>query len=115
MGSAHEIINNVCWLSYREDTTFENSYDFNRDSLKFIDEQSDLTSVMLDVSSLEMINSSGIGLIVDLYKEVISKNLEFHLVTNDYVYKIMKYVGVDTTIPMIESVQEAKLIINGKN
>jgi anti-anti-sigma factor len=60
--------------------------------------------VILNISTAHNIDSPGLALCVGLYKECLNKKMEFEIVANQDVYKIIRLVNLDRILPIKESV-----------
>ena len=63
--------------------------------------------VILDLRGVNMLNSSGIGLLIEFYKEVIGQELIFIAITNNYVQRTLGLIGFEGVFPMVDSREEA--------
>ena len=68
----------------------------------------------MDLRGVDMLNSSGIGLILEFFKDVTEKNLIFVVVTNDYVQRTLELVGVEGMIETAESRGSALQLVQAK-
>ena len=75
-----------------------------KDKFEYFVEQ-DASSVILDFSNTEFIDSSGIGAIVFLYKRIEKQGNSLSLLNvTGQPFKLMNLLRVDKTIPFIDSI-----------
>jgi len=75
-----------------------------KDKFEHLVEQ-DASSVVLDFSNTEFIDSSGIGAIVFLYKRIEKQSNSLSLLNvTGQPFKLMNLLRVDKTIPFIDSI-----------
>ena len=113
MDSKHEIKEGIYWINYVEDSTFEKAYDLIDTVTPLIDKKI-LQGVILDLRGVDMLNSSGIGLILEFFKDVSEKNLIFVVITNDYVQRTLELIGVEGMIETAESRGNALQLVQTK-
>lgn len=66
--------------------------------------------LILDLLELQYIDSSGIGILMDIVKELQKNKLHLYIVNaNDKVYKVIKFVGFSKYIKIIDK-EALKLI-----
>ncbi|MBF0279296.1 MAG: STAS domain-containing protein [SAR324 cluster bacterium] len=113
MKSRYEIKENICWIQYVEDKTFEKAYDFIKTMEPLLEEKT-LKGVVLDLRTVDMLNSSGIGLILELFKNISEKKLIFVAITNDYVQRTLGMIGVEGLMNMVESRSKALELVRSE-
>lgn len=59
--------------------------------------------VILNISTAHNIDSPGLALCVGLYKECLNKKMEFEIIANQDICKIIKLVNLDRILPIKES------------
>lgn len=59
--------------------------------------------VILNISTAHNIDSPGLALCVGLYKECLKKKMEFEIIANHDICKIIKLVNLDRILPIKES------------
>lgn len=109
--SGFEVKESVCWIKYNEDRTFEKSYDLIQEVIAYLAEHP-IDGVVLDLTWIDMLNSSGIGLMASLYKEVNDQEKLFVVITNDYVHRTLGILGFSDIFPMVENEAEASAAFN---
>ena len=110
MKSTYEIKQGICWIQYNEDATFEQAYLLNSELESWISEQP-VTGVVIDLKTVDMLNSSGIGLLVQALKMVRDKGMKFVVLANDYVIRVLKMVGLEDKISVAEDAEQAESLI----
>ncbi len=107
MQSKYYIENRICWVRYQEDRTFEDAQGLI-DEIRAVWQDEEIGGVILDLTKIEMMNSSGIGLLVQMTKEVYDEEVSFVIITNHYVHRVLQMVGLEEMIQMTETDSEAK-------
>ncbi len=70
--------------------------------------ENDIKNIILDLSQLTLMDSSGIGLIMGRYKNVISKNGKIALISsNVYIDRLIKMSGLLKIINVYSNVDQA--------
>lgn len=106
MNSHKEIIKDVGCIVFKDDP----AADYKEIYFKLLTpllETPDIKGIVLDFSVIEMLSSSGIGLMLGIYKEVEKKELPFVLVSNHYVEKILRMVALWSVLDTEESKEDA--------
>lgn len=70
--------------------------------------ENDLKNIVLDLSQLTLMDSSGIGLVMGRYRNVVSKNGKIVLISsNVYIDRIIKMSGLLKIITVYTNIDEA--------
>lgn len=86
-----------------------------RDKLDFILVRKDIKHVIFDLSSLNFMDSAGIGLMIGRYKTVRGREGKGVIVcTNDYINRILKMSGVYKLFEHAEELDDAVENLNRK-
>ncbi len=106
MESKLKVQNNIGLIIYQEDTRLEGANELLDALPKWLDEV-ELVGIILDLSIIDMLNSSGIGVLVSIAKTVIKKDVPFIVVVNDYVDNILQVVGLHEILKISDTMEEA--------
>ncbi len=70
-------------------------------------------NIILDISTVEFMDSSGIGLILGRYKKINALDGNMYIVGNAKLTKILEMSGIDKIIKIFDSMEAAKKNIPG--
>lgn len=75
----------------------------------FEDQKNDIKSLVLDLEALHYVSSTGIGLMVEIFKETKENSVELYLMNIvDNVMDVLKLLGFSTLFNTISSLEEIK-------
>lgn len=94
------------WILYREDSLLETSNELLSILPETLQSRS-VTTVILDLNFIDMMNSVGVSTLLRFYDIVDQARLKFIVLANPYVSNILKVVGLQHIIHTVDSREEA--------
>ncbi|MGK5092535.1 STAS domain-containing protein [Deltaproteobacteria bacterium TL4] len=101
------IINDqVCNAYYKGGSDSGNIHLFT-DSLLPLIEKDQIKTFIVDITSIDMLNSEGIGQLMQIYKHSLNHKKRMILVINHYIEKVFDIVNLRGILETVESHEEA--------
>ncbi len=97
----NRIFNNTLYISLSGELD-EMSASFTRNELDCIMQNSQIKQIVIDLSELSFMDSTGIGILIGRYKKMKLKNIPIFICNpNNHIEKIFKMTGLYEIMPKI--------------
>ncbi len=100
--------NDIAFLKFKGEVTFERSNQLKEDAKKQLSKKNKLESLILDLSEVPYVDSSGVGVILSLFKFMRLKGGSLAVAhPNEKINRVFEVTKMTEIIPVYEITEEA--------
>lgn len=103
---------NVCWIIYEEDKNLEKGKKLIKQLPELI--KPNVTTVVFDLTFIEMLNSTGLGILTAISKKAKEQDLRFIVYANSYVFRILQLVGLSQFLMVADNKDDVLMFVHNK-
>ncbi len=103
-----EIENGIAFLKFDGEVIFDNSNQLKEEAKKILSKKEETKSLVIDLSQVPYLDSSGVGVILSLFKFMKNRGGSLAVANpNDKIRRVFDVTKITEIIPAYETIEEA--------